>query len=422
MKSEFWRRANREAADGTAPLFLRITICQQRAEIASGIDVPAAYWNVATHRIEVPGNKNLRLAAWSAEHVLKLNAQLTKLKAAAGLAYDQLRLSGPPTARHIRERVRGVRSPAAAPLTVARASADFLAAMAGPGIGKSPNTLSSYRSRLGNVAEFFARGLQQKAFDLQDVRLPTARALERWCLAQRAPDGRPRFGHAAMAKQINMLQMLVAWAAIEGHVPANALHGYKYQSTATPALPRFLPGPEQALLAATVFHSTPLNDVADMWLFSAHTALSFVDYCRFAADPLPYLHTDAQGREWIRMTRQKMAKRKPQGFSVPFFPEARAIFERRRGRLPVKNNKDVNAYLKIIAAELSLGLPDLTFKDSRSSFAQRWRDLGATGAVIAAMMGDEERVVNKNYSQVREAAITVELARLAEGPALRTTV
>ena len=61
------------------------------------------------------------------------------------------------------------------------------------------------------------------------------------------------------------------------------------------------------------------------------------------------------------MTRQKMAKRKPEGFSVPFFPEARAIFERRRGRLPLKNNKDTNGYLKIIAAELSLTLADLTF-------------------------------------------------------------
>jgi hypothetical protein len=45
---------------------------------------------------------------------------------------------------------------------------------------------------------------------------------------------------------------------------------------------------------------------------------------------------------------------------VPFFPEARAIFERRRGRLPLKNNKDVNQYLKIIASEFSLSLADLT--------------------------------------------------------------
>jgi hypothetical protein len=34
------------------------------------------------------------------------------------------------------------------------------------------------------------------------------------------------------------------------------------------------------------------------------------------------------------------------------------------------------------------------------------------------MMGDEERVVNKNYSRVREAAISVELQRLNLAPAL----
>ncbi len=79
--------------------------------------------------------------------------------------------------------------------------------------------------------------------------------------------------------------------------------------------------------------------------------------------------------------------------------------------LPVRYNTNVNRFLKVISTELGLSL-QLTFKDSRSTFAQRWRDLGVSGAVVAAMMGDEERVVNKNYSKVRETAVTVELTRL----------
>jgi hypothetical protein len=221
-----------------------------------------------------------------------------------------------------------------------------------------------------------------------------------------------------MARQVNMLQMVVAWAAIEGEpgVAVNALHGYKYQAKAVPKTPRFLPTPEVAMLAETVFVSEHLNATADMWLFSCYTALSFVDYCRFATDPVAYLHTDSQGQEWIRMVRQKMMKRKPEGFSVPFFPEARAIFERRRGRLPVKDNRLTNSQLKEISTELDLSLM-LTFKDSRSTFAQRWRDAGVSTAVVAAMMGDEERVVNKNYSRVREQTIGNELSKLRLVPA-----
>lgn len=215
-----------------------------------------------------------------------------------------------------------------------------------------------------------------------------------------------------MAKQVNRLQMLVAWATREDKVPANTLHGYKYQSTATSTLPRFLPTPEIVLLQATVFTDPVLNATADMFIFCCYAGLSYVDYCQFAADPLPYLHTDVKGQEWIRMTRQKTKKRKPEGFSVPFFPEVRLIFERRRGQLPIRHNSDVNASLKEISAELGLSLA-LTFKDSRSTSAQRWRDLGATSAVIAAMMGDTERVVNKNYSSVREVTVIVELGRLA---------
>jgi hypothetical protein len=419
MKAEFWRRANRTAADGTAPLFLRITIAKQRAEIASGIDVPEAYWNVKTHAVEAPENKNLRLSSYSVDRIRELNARLTELKYAADQAYQHLRKTAPPAARQILEAVRGMGRPETPVLTVAQAGTQFLRAMQGPGIGKSPNTVATYRSRLENLAEFFTYAQRNKAFLLRDVTLPIARALERWCLAQQRPDGLSRFGHAAMAKQINMLQMVVAWGAMEGYVPLNALHGYKYQSTAEPAQPRYLPTAEVALLEATVFTNDYLNATADMWVFCCYTALSYVDYCQFAADPLAYLHTDGQGREWIRMTRQKMRKRKPEGFSVPFFPEARAIFERRRGRLPVRQNSDVNKTLKEIAAELGLSLIDLTFKDSRSTFAQRWRDAGVSGAVVAAMIGDEERVVNKNYSKVRELTVINELERLQLAQARR---
>lgn len=405
MKAEFWRRANRQGPDGTAPLYLRITIAKQRAELALDVEVPEAYWNVATHRIEAPENKKLRLDEYTADRIRQLNAKCLEAKYAVDQVYQDLRKVAPPSARQVLEAVRSHRALHAAPLTVAQASAAFLQAVQAPGIGKSPNTVYTYRSRLDNLAAFFAHGLRAPHTLLRDVALPTARALERWCLAQTRPDGGPRFGHAAMAKQVNMLQMLVAWAAMEGLVPTNALHGYKYQSTAEPTKPRYLPAADVALLETTVFHNDFLNATADMWVFCCYTALSYVDYCQFAAEPLAYLHTDAHGREWIRMTRQKMRKRKPQGFSVPFFPEARAIFERRRGRLPVRQNSDVNRTLKEIAAELRLSLPDLTFKDSRSTFAQRWRDAGVAGAVVAAMMGDEERVVNKHYSSVREATI-----------------
>jgi hypothetical protein len=60
------------------------------------------------------------------------------------------------------------------------------------------------------LLKFFTYGLKDKKFLLSAVTLPTARALERWCLAQRTPDSSPRFEHASMAKQANMLQMVVA--------------------------------------------------------------------------------------------------------------------------------------------------------------------------------------------------------------------
>lgn len=67
--------------------------------------------------------------------------------------------------------------------------------------------------------------------------------------------------------------------------------------------------------------------------------------------------------------------------------------------LLVRLKGNVNDYLEDIAAELKLTLPVLTFKDARSTFSKHWRDRHVSIDVIAAMMGNTERMANKGVQQ-----------------------
>jgi len=104
-------------------------------------------------------------------------------------------------------------------------------------------------------------------------------------------------------------------------------------------------------------------------------------------------------RSWDDVHQAVLPYRVPAGFSVVLFPEAADLLVRHRGHLPVRLNSNGNDYFKEVAAELKLSLPDLTFKDARSTFSQYWRDRRVSSDVIAAMMGNTERMVNKEYRQ-----------------------
>ncbi|WP_460618812.1 hypothetical protein [Hymenobacter ruber] len=439
MKILFTRESHKEnPLTGAAPIYLRITLGfgpdrpgkrreGMRREVATGVLTKAAEWDQDAQKVR--GN--------SARAALS-NGQLTDWKQAADEFYRTLKKDNPNvTAEDVKLALkpRALAAQAGPALTVAQGLALFLEHMDGQGIGKSANTRLTYRTRATNLGLFFADYTKQlaaeqgrsipkgAAFPLEEVKLPVGRALERWCLANNPATGQPRFGHVAMRKQVNMLQMVVSHAAMEGLVPANALHGYKYQSTPEPTVPRFLTTDDLSALRAAVFVDDHLNAVKDMFLFCVSTGLSYVDYVAFTKSPGKYLFQEAtmiQGRPvplvWLRMTRQKMRKRKADGFSVQLFDEAAGILVKRRGRLPVRLNANANRYLKDIAAELGLSLPDLTFKDARSTFAQHWRDRGVSSAVIAAMMGNTERMVNKEYSSVREATIVQAMGAHLLGP------
>lgn len=435
LNAVYWLRLARLNAAGVAPVALRVTINGVRTELTPGVACPPAYWSKAAHRLELPTDATQQvLPDFSAEEVERLNDELYQFKREVGEVYKRLQRPDPRgplvafTAADLLAEVRGRDSVCTAKakqqalaqkrplLEVCRLFVDVLQDV--PKIDRLANsTLQSYESRLNALTRYLKTECI-KGLPAAEVDVPWCRRYERWLVSEVGG-----FGGMAMRKQINFLQLALDYAVAEGWLPTKKIHGYKYQTRASIPLALSLPLDEVGRLAAAL-PSLCLTEQRAVtgWLFCCYTGLSWADYGHFCASPGSYLFTErptGPGQAptyWLRMVRQKMKRRKPQGFSVPLFDEAAELLLAWRGCLPFVTNQVVNSVLHLVEEKLGLSQP-LTTKLARATFSQLRRDAGYSDEAVAAMMGDSVVVMNRHYSRVSEQRIALEMDKLAPAAA-----
>jgi hypothetical protein len=428
MEKTLQRRHARENAQGLAPINLRITISGKRCDLATGIFCPAAYWPANAKKIVFPADKKLQvLPEFSLVAVDDLNQELDAFKKDVWEIYKRLRKPNPRgaavpvTVAQVRAEVRpGRKAPAPAVIeyTLLTVADKFLTAAQEIPLESrlAPATLASYETRRRTLVRYLTSentpSLPAKAVDI-----PWCRRYERWLVSEEG-------GHSplSMRKQINFLQMALSFAAHEGWVPTITLKGYAYQAKTTPPPALSLPSEEVRLLERSLPDmDMPARRAVVGWLFCCYTGLSWVDYRHFCRRPGDHLFAEyviEQGCQcWIRMTRQKMKRRKPQGFSVPLFDPASELLLSWKGRLPHSHGANVNILLHRVEQELGLS-QSLTTKLARATFSQMRRDEGYSDEAVAAMMGDTVSVMNRHYSKVSERRIALEMERIGNRNAM----
>jgi hypothetical protein len=370
------------------------------------------------------------LPDYSAEEVARLNDELFQFKRSTCELYKRLRQpehNGPlveVSAGELRKVARGGESKVSAKVRLLRRPLLEVCRLFVEMQQDKPkaerltdSTLKNYRYRL-NVLKRYLKTAGTKDMPAAEVDVPWCRRYERWLISEQGG-----FGATAMRKQINFLQLALDFAVAEGWLPTKTLHGYKYQTRASIPLALSLPADEVAKLAVALPGLCDTEQRAVVgWLFCCYTGLSWVDYGNFCASPASYLFTEpAAGpgqvpTHWLRMVRQKMKRRKPQGFSGPLFDDAADLLLKWQGNLPFIANQSVNTVLHLVEEKLQLSQP-LTTKLARATFSQLKRDAGYSDEAVAAMMGDSVAVMNRHYSKVSERRLLLEMAQLGGLPA-----
>ncbi|QHJ07886.1 phage integrase SAM-like domain-containing protein [Hymenobacter busanensis] len=387
---------------GKAPIYLRITLAG-RANLATGVWATEAEWNVDAHELRGKSDAvkldNAGLKDW----VNRANSAYLTQKALNDSPDTPPELKRPLTAQTIKLLLSPKLSSRLELLDLYRA---FIAQQEKPELRMAAKTLQGYRARLGKL-ETYLLYLRRPKLLATEVTLPWVRKYEEWCVNSLKHDP------STARKHVNTLQQVMSHGAHEGHYPASPITDYDFQYCKEPADPDFLPEADVAKLQQAELATRTLNEVVDAWLFCCYSGLSYIEYYRF--DPAEHLHTDLQGRRWLRIVRQKKRWYYNEPVSIPLyaFPELLALLERNKYQLRKFSNKYFNETLKQVSAILELSKP-LTVGLARHTASHRMRNVhGLPDETVADICGHSVKMMNRHYSRKREESIALAVEKLA---------
>ncbi|NVO33466.1 hypothetical protein [Hymenobacter lapidiphilus] len=387
MTLYLWRRKNRaHPVTDLAPISLRIEIDGfERTEFATGVSATAAQWSAGAKRLS-PGPG---LSRPERELLQQANNKLAERLLAGERAYALLKAQGHnPSPVEVRHLLKGG-------AVVSRRLSEVLDLLEGVLLtrGRARSTVLSLRSVRQKLLTYL-RKHGGVSFPLASVSLQWLRGWERWLLGAHPPSTTQIY--------VGVLLQAVKEAAHEGWLPLNPLADYAYQSERDPAEKRHLSPEEVARLQQALSGlALPLYKATFMFLASCYTGLSYVDYCRLAREPALFLVPAADpisGRQvrGILLQRQK-TKRSTEQTWTPLLPQATRLLDSHEGPMPDLGPTRVNLSLKKVAGLFALSLPDLKFKDARSTFSQITREQFGL-SVAAELARHSEQVASKHYN------------------------
>jgi len=171
---------------------------------------------------------------------------------------------------------------------------------------------------------------------------------------------------------------------------------------------RYLDKKEIKRIEEKEFGNKRLEQIKDVFLFSIYTGLSYSDICDLKKDDL---YVDDENECWIWRDRVKVQEAQ---YRVPLLPQAATILEKYRGKLPVKSNQRMNAYLKEIADICDIR-KNLTFHMARHTFATTITLSNSVPiSTVSKMMGHKNLRTTQIYAKIVDRKMMDDMKMLRE--------
>lgn len=140
-----------------------------------------------------------------------------------------------------------------------------------------------------------------------------------------------------------------------------------------------------------------LSDARDLFVFSAHTGLSYSDMARFDYETDVVLK---DGFPYIDGERLKTGS----SYFTPILPPAIDVLKRHKYKLPIISNQKYNDYLHVIEAQLGIG-KSLTSHLARHTFATIALNKGVPIEILARMLGHKNIAITQIYAKILTTSI-----------------
>lgn len=379
------------------PIYFRITVEGQRAEISTGETTTTDNWNQAKGKIK--GNS---------ETVRIINARLDSfLNTAKKAALELSDKNRPISALAIKNEMMGIGQNF---IGIIQCFEGFVKEIKLKiGSDYKIGTLKNYNVTLGHLKEFILNQYHVKDILLKDLNFRFITEFELMCKTTwECKRSSTTIKHIQRIRKVIGIALANEWLEKDPFV--------LYKGKQEKATVKFLTQEELTAIEEKEFVFDRLDRVRDMFIFSCYTGYAYSDVEKFSPGDVA---TGMDGLKWIYTDRAKNESKS----NVPLLPQALAIIEKYQSHpdvinknrlLPMISNMKTNEYLKEIAIVCGIR-KNLTFHMARHTFATTVTlTNGVPIETVSAMLGHASLKTTQIYAKVIENKVSSDMLQLRE--------
>ncbi|MGQ1911523.1 site-specific integrase [Marinifilum sp. RC60d5] len=394
LNISFLIRKNRTNKHGEAPIYMRISVDQQRVEMATGRYINPTSWNGKLNKA-FPRKKG----------GVQINQFLDALKNGIYDHHTAMVKNGEDiSAKKLKARFLGKDEGRKTLLQVFEYHNKQISELVG--ISYSPATLQRYVTSLDHIKNFLKHQYNRKDISLHLIKYAFIIDLEHYLKTVRKCNSNTTYKYIKNFKKIIILAIKNEWLSKDPFA--------KYKSSLVEVKREYLTKDELLKLENLKLSIHRLDFVRDIFLFSCYTGLAYIDVSNLTTENI---RKGIDGNNWI-ITQRKKTKVPS---NVPLLPVPEQLIKKyslapgkkmENNIFPSLSNQKTNAYLKELADLASID-KNLTFHTARHTFATTVTLAnGVPIESISSMLGHKNIRTTQIYSKVVNEKVGKDMSKL----------
>jgi len=394
----FYIKRSKMIADGTVPVYLRITIDSERVEISSKRYVNPGKWNANGQKLN-----------GTSEEVRALNTYLKTLEHQVyEIHRDMIEKKLPLTAANLKNILFRKDTVETNKMLVPIFEEHNLQIAALVGKEYAKGTLDRYQTSLKHTKEFIKWKYKVDDIDIRGIDHEFIMSYDFYLRSERNCANNSTVKYLKNFKKIVLICIANGWLDKDPFV--------KYKPKVKEVTRDYLTIEELELMINKQFVSDRVVQVRDIFVFCCYTGLAYADVKKLKRNEITI---GLDGQQWIFTSRQKTDT----ASRIPLLTAALQIMRKYehhpecadQGKLlPVLSNQKMNSYLKEIADICGIN-KELTFHIARHTFATTVTLAnGVSIESVSKMLGHTNIRTTQHYAKILDSKVSEDMQMLTQ--------
>lgn len=392
----FYVKRSKMTGNGTAPVYLRITVDGERIEISSKRCVNPDKWNVNGQKLNGAG-----------EEVRSLNNYLKTLEHEVYEIHRHLiEKKLPLTAVNLKNALLKKEEVATCKMLVPifKEHNRQVAALIGTEYAKG--TADRYETSLKHTQSFLKWKYKVDDINIEGINHEFIMSYDFYLRSERKCANNSTVKYMKNFKKIILMCIDNGWLDKDPFI--------KYKPKVKIVARDYLTKEELETMAAKSYSSLRIEQVKDIFIFCCYTGLAYIDVKQLKRSEII---KGIDGQQWIYTTRQKTNT----ASRIPLLTQALQIIQKYEHHpecadldkvLPVLSNQKMNSYLKEIADVCGIN-KELTFHIARHTFATSVTLAnGVSIESVSKMLGHKNMRTTQHYAKILDSKVSEDMQLL----------